>query len=1410
MTPFIGFAQIDGNGQKAGTQVGYSYNPEDQKITGYLIYLPKDYYDDPNKKFPVVVFFHGAGEHGTNLETLKRTGPPMLVNQGKHFPFILISPQARYTWDNNIERADVLLEIIRKNLRIDDSRFYITGLSNGGAAAWNYTTTYPHKVAATVPICGWGNPGKICAMKDIPVWAFHNQGDNVVSVNSTIATVNALEKCQGDPMPLETIYPDAGHDAWTKTYKNQDVWDWLLSQRKNGTTPIPNQEPVANAGGDKSLTLPNNSISLFGSGTDSDGTIVSYQWTKVSGPGVILADIDKPTLKLTKLLEGTYVFKLTVTDNKGATASSLAKITVSPEPEPENQSPVANAGGDKTLTLPDNKITLYGSGSDNDGTIISYSWSKVSGPAATIADSDKANLKLSDLLEGSYTFKLTVTDDQGATSSSQVIVVVNPEPQNQIPVANAGDDKSLTLPENSITLVGSGTDNDGTITSYSWTKISGPNATMVDTDKASLKLSDLLEGSYTFRLTVTDNRGASAFSEVTVIVNSEPEPENQAPIANAGEDQVLNLPENSITLLGSGVDSDGSIITYKWLKVSGPDITIAEDDKASLELNNLSAGVYIFQLTVTDDRGATGSSKVKVSVFPEPIMENQAPIANAGEDQSLELPDHSITLEGSGFDNDGVIVLFNWIKVSGPDVMMSDTDMASLKLNNMVEGTYVFRLTVTDDKGATSSDKVTIYVNPEPENKVPTANAGKDMTLILPENSIILKGSGRDTDGSISSYHWTKVSGPNVTMEDSNKASLKLSGLVEGTYSFRLTVMDNKGATASDEVELIIHPAPNVLPIANAGSHKTITLPTNAVDLIGSGEDTDGEIVSYNWTKRSGPEATMSDTNKPTLKLNNLVEGIYIFKLDVKDNKGAIASDEVKVTVDPAPNQPPVANAGKDKLLHLPNNSIEIEGVGTDVDGTIISYQWSKLAGPSVSIANAFTSTLSLSDLVAGVYTFKLTVIDDKGAKASDEMTFVVNTPPVANAGRDKSLTLPQNSTYLSGAGSDIDGTIVAYSWTKKSGPSAVMKNADTYLLLLNELKEGTYVFTLEVTDNRGAKAWDDVKLTVLSAPNLPPTVNAGKDRKIQLPANSLQLVGSASDPDGQIASYLWEKISGPRTTMTGSEEPTLKLSDLVEGTYHFRLTVRDDKGASASDEVKVVVERIISEMKLAFVTTHNKCYGANEGEAFVTVTGGEMPYTYYWSNGETSEAIANLGAGNYTLTVTDKTGRSAKGAITISQPEELRVAVEIANETNRGHDGKISAKVSGGTAPYTYEWSNGDTKSKNENLIMGQYTLIVYDANGCSATQSYQVDKVKDYKTSIYPNPSDGRFNLSFDNLEASSYELKVFDSHGILVYERNNDITAVLQTEVIDLSDKGKGIYFIKIVYDNKHEETKRVIIH
>src|SRR5699024_8932493 len=243
----------------------------------------------------------------------------------------------------------------------------------------------------------------------------------------------------------------------------------------------------------------NNTVTLVGSGTDHDGSIVKYQWTKVSGPGVTMTDTDKASLKLTNLVEGVYTFKLTVTGNRNATASHEVKVTDNPAPKPETLAPLADAGEDKTLTLPQNNTTLNGAGEDKDGIIASYLWTKVSGPQATVEDVDKPSLIVKDLVEGSYTCTLARTDSEGATASDEVKVTINPapKPENLAPIADAGEDKTLTLPENNTTLDGSGEDKDGNITSYLWTKVSGPQATVEDVDKPSLIVKDLVEGSYT-------------------------------------------------------------------------------------------------------------------------------------------------------------------------------------------------------------------------------------------------------------------------------------------------------------------------------------------------------------------------------------------------------------------------------------------------------------------------------------------------------------------------------------------------------------------------------------------------------------------------------------------------------------------------------------------------------------------------------------------------------------------------------------------------------------------------------------------------------------------------------------------------------------------------------------------------
>jgi len=392
--------------------------------------------------------------------------------------------------------------------------------------------------------------------------------------------------------------------------------------------------------------------------------------------------------------------------------SQLFASTISQPPA--NQAPVANAGSDITITLPTNSVTLDGSASkDADGTIATWAWTKIAGPSQfSITSAGVANTTVTGLAVGVYVFRLTVTDDKGATGTDDVTVTVLAA--NLAPVANAGADISITLPANSTTLNGgSSSDPDGTIVKYAWSKISGPSSfTIANASQVSTALTGLVAGTYVFRLTVTDDKGATATDDVNVIVNNANTPANQPPVAMAGTDVVITLPTSSVTLNGSSsYDPDGTISKYAWSKVSGPaQFLIGSAGSAITTVSNLAVGTYVFRLTVTDNNGATASDDINVIVNDVASPGNQAPIANAGNDITVQLPTAGITLDGSAsYDVDGKIVSYKWVKVSGPTTFTLLTPLASTTvLSNLVAGTYVFKLTVTDDKGATATDTVTI------------------------------------------------------------------------------------------------------------------------------------------------------------------------------------------------------------------------------------------------------------------------------------------------------------------------------------------------------------------------------------------------------------------------------------------------------------------------------------------------------------------------------------------------------------------------------------------------------------------------------------------------------------------------------------------------------------------------------
>jgi ribosomal protein L14 len=946
----------------------------------------------------------------------------------------------------------------------------------------------------------------------------------------------------------------------------------------------PNQAPVANAGAAQTV-FSGQSVTLAGSGTDSDGTIASYAWTQIAGPAVTLTHANTATASFTAPNVSTqtiFGFQLTVTDNDGGTGSATVSVTV-PGQAP-NVPPTANAGADQAINEGAN-VTLTGSGADPDGTIASYQWTQTAGPAATLTNATSSSATFIAPLvtvDSLLTFRLTVTDDRGGTGSATTNVTVRNV--NQPPVANAGANQSVNEGD-AVTLNGSGTDADGTIANYAWLQTAGPTVTLTNANSATATFTAppaATDTVLTFRLTVTDNEGATGVATVNVTVRHV----NRSPTANAGANQTVNEGA-SVTLSGSGTDPDGTIVTFAWVQINGPGVTLANANTATATFvapQVVVDTVLTFQLTVIDNQGGSGSATTNVTVRDVTVA-NQPPTANAGADQAAN-EGTAVTLTGSGTDSDGTIASFAWTQIAGPTATLTNANTATATFTApqvAVDTVLTFRLTVTDNGGASGS--ATTNVTVRNVNQAPTANAGPDQTV--DENVLVtLSGSGADPDGTIASYQWAQTAGRAVTLSGANTATATfISPQVGGasTLTFQLTVTDNQGATGAATVSVKIrNNIANALPTANAGAAQTVDENTG-VTLTGSGTDSDGTIVAFQWVQTAGPAVVLSGANAATATFiapEVTANTVLKFQLTVTDNGGATAIATTQVTVRNV-NRLPTANAGPDVTVNE-GDAVSLTGSGTDPDGTIASYKWTRVAGPTVTLTGASTQTVTFTapQVTADtVLTLQLQVADNNGGTGTDTVDVLirnVNKPPVANAKPDKSVNEGATVT-LNGVGTDPDGTIASFFWAQIAGPTVTLSDptiAAPTFVAPQVTVDTVLTFQLTVTDNNGATGSDTINVTVRNV-NQKPIAKAGASQKVKQ-GTLVQLDGTgSSDPDGTIIAYQWTQTAGPAATLTAANTatPTFTAPPVTANTaLKFQLTVTDNLGATASSTVTITV----------------------------------------------------------------------------------------------------------------------------------------------------------------------------------------------------------------------------------------------
>jgi hypothetical protein len=532
------------------------------------------------------------------------------------------------------------------------------------------------------------------------------------------------------------------------------------------------------------------------------------------------------------------------------------------------------------------------------------------------------------------------------------------------------------------------------------------------------------------------------------------------PIANAGSDQTIYLTSTS-TITLNGTSSTGTGLSYQWREVStdySSGATITNANTATATVSPLPQGVFYFELQVTDNVDRVSVDTVAVIVnyatAPGTLLRSMAQTAW----HNTEFID---TLNDRSGDTSNTLDQEVYHTISFPDGLGNEIffdrnrkpdewiDAQRGKFYSRVEDGYDWnnngygRAEMSFGSGY-NFDTTKIYCM-EWKGYFPQAFPS-DMTINQTVATFMQIHANSDAQHVFGTQIVNTGSGVNFVL-DADGSLHTLCGVdsfVNKTHTVRVTFKEGTPGFYKVEVD---------------GVQKYY----NNSSVIGGlprGQDYPKIATLYDYGN-----ALVDPTNSTRGRTFSMVtEDFSIY--------------------DVSTNIPPTASAGSDQIISLPTNSVTLTGSGTDADGTISSYAWTKEVGGTATITSPTSATTTVTGLSAGEYRFRLTVTDNNGATGSDTVHVRVNNPPTANAGTDQTITLPTNSVTLSGSGTDTDGTITSYSWSKISGGTATITSPTSASTTITGLVAGTYVFQLTVTDNNGSTGTDTVQITVKSLSN--------------------------------------------------------------------------------------------------------------------------------------------------------------------------------------------------------------------------------------------------------------------------------------------------------------------------------------
>ena len=687
----------------------------------------------------------------------------------------------------------------------------------------------------------------------------------------------------------------------------------------------------------------------------------------------------------------------------------------------------------------------------------------------------------------------------------------------------------------------------------------------------------------TYSVIVTDSNGCTVYDTIELTEPTE-----------------IILSSTNTNILCHG-DSTGSIdlsvtggvspYTYQW-----------SNGETTQDINNLTEGTYT--VIVTDSNLCIDSLMINITQ-PDSII--------------LSSVNTNILCHG---DSTGSIDLSVTGGVSPYTYQWSNGETTQ-DINNLTEGTYT--VIVTDSNGCTIYDTIVLT---EPT----------DIIFSTTNTNILCHG---DSTGSIDLSVIGGVS-PYTYQWSNGETTQDINNLTEGTYSVIIT--DSNGCTVYDTIELtepteIILSSTNTNILCHGDS-------TGSIDL-----SVTGGVSPYTYQWSNG---------ETTQDINNLTEGTYT--VIVTDSNLCIDSLMINIT---QPDSIILSSVNTNILCHGDSTgSIDLSVTGGVSPYT---YQWS----------NGET-TQDINNLTEGTYT--VIVTDSNGCTIYDTIVLTEPTDIIFSTTNTNILCHGDSTGSID---LSVIGGVSPYTYQWSNGETTQD---------INNLTEGTY--SVIITDSNGCTVYDTIELT--------------EPTEIILSSTNTNIL-CHGDSTGSIDLSVTGGVS-PYTYQWSNGETTQDINNLTEGTY----TVIVTDSNLCIDSLMINITQPDS-IILSSVNTNILCHGDSTGSIDLSVTGGVSPYTYQWSNGETTQDINNLTEGTYTVIVTDSNGCTIYDTIVLTEPQ-FPLSMSIVNDTICSGDsnGFIDLTVNGGVNPYTYQWSNGDTTQDISNLTEGTYTVIVTDSNGC------------------------------------------------------------------------------------------------